>query len=40
VQDKELYAQILGIRSPWSVDLVELKLGMEKFTFIWFMRPE
>ena len=26
MQDKELYAQILGIRSPWSVDLVELKL--------------
>jgi transposase len=27
MQDKELYAQILGIRSPWSVDRVELKLA-------------
>ena len=26
MQDKELYAQILGIHSPWIVDRVELKL--------------
>ncbi|MGA3023741.1 MAG: transposase family protein [Bryobacteraceae bacterium] len=26
MQDKELYAQIPGIRSPWRVDRVELKL--------------
>lgn len=27
MQDKDLYAQILGIGSPWSVDRVELKLA-------------
>lgn len=27
MQDSELYAQILGIRRPWRVDRVELKLG-------------
>jgi transposase len=27
VQDHELYAQILGIQSPWRVDRVELKVG-------------
>lgn len=27
MQDRELYAQILGIRSPWQVDRVELKLA-------------
>ena len=27
MEDNELYAQILGIRSPWRVDRVELKLA-------------
>jgi len=27
VQDRELYAQILGIRTPWRVDRVELQLA-------------
>lgn len=27
MQDRQLYEQILGIGSPWSVDRVELKLG-------------
>ena len=27
MQDKELYSQILGIREPWCVERVELKLG-------------
>ena len=26
MQDRQLYEQILGIRSPWYVDRVELKL--------------
>lgn len=29
MQDRQLYAQILGIELPWSVDHVELKLGTE-----------
>lgn len=27
MQDHELYAQILGIRTPWQVDKVELRLA-------------
>jgi len=27
VQDRDLYAQILGIREPWEVERVELRLG-------------
>ena len=27
MQDKELYAQILGVREPWQVERVELKLS-------------
>jgi transposase len=27
MQDRQLYAEILGIRAPWFVDRVELKLG-------------
>jgi hypothetical protein len=27
VQDRELYAQILGVREPWRVESVELKLS-------------
>jgi hypothetical protein len=28
VQDRDLYAQILGVREPWRVDRVELKLDV------------
>ena len=27
MQDRQLYAEILGIRAPWFVDRVELKLS-------------
>ena len=30
MQDREVYEQILGIRSPWRVERVELKLDKGK----------
>ena len=36
MQDKDLYAQILGIRDPWMVDRVELKLK-EGEVHVWLM---
>lgn len=35
MQDRQLYAQILGIASPWNVERVELKLAGEQAVHVY-----
>ncbi len=40
MQDRQLYEQILGIRSPWYVERVELQLDQGKGTVRVYLEPE